>query len=37
MPYGGFNDSGVGKEGIKYAVKHFSRTKLVGFHQGFNA
>ncbi|ODR83061.1 hypothetical protein BG842_17195 [Haladaptatus sp. W1] len=37
MPYGGFKDSGVGKEGIKYAVKHFSRQKLVGFHQGFNA
>ncbi|MDS0282745.1 aldehyde dehydrogenase family protein [Haloarcula onubensis] len=37
MPYGGFKDSGVGKEGIKYAVEHFSREKLVGFHQGFNA
>jgi lactaldehyde dehydrogenase len=37
MPYGGFKDSGVGKEGIKYAVEHFSRTKLVGFHRGFNA
>jgi lactaldehyde dehydrogenase len=35
MPYGGFKDSGVGKEGIKYAVEHFSRTKLVGFHRGF--
>jgi len=35
MPYGGFKDSGVGKEGIKYAVKHFSREKLVGFHDGF--
>jgi lactaldehyde dehydrogenase len=37
MPYGGFKDSGVGKEGIKYAVEHFSREKLVGFHEGFNA
>jgi lactaldehyde dehydrogenase len=37
MPYGGFNDSGVGKEGIKYACEHFSKEKLVGFHQGFNA
>jgi len=36
MPYGGFKDSGVGKEGIKYAVEHFSREKLVGFHRGFN-
>ena len=35
MPYGGFKDSGVGKEGIKYAVEHFSREKLVGFHRGF--
>lgn len=35
MPYGGFKDSGVGKEGIKYALEHFSREKLVGFHQGF--
>lgn len=37
MPYGGFKDSGVGKEGIKYAVEHFSRQKFVGFHEGFNA
>ncbi|WP_276274016.1 aldehyde dehydrogenase family protein [Haloarcula litorea] len=35
MPYGGFKDSGVGKEGIKYAVEHFSKAKLVGFHDGF--
>jgi lactaldehyde dehydrogenase len=35
MPYGGFKDSGVGKEGIKYAAEHFSRAKLVGFHRGF--
>ena len=35
MPYGGFKDSGVGKEGIKYAAEHFSRQKLVGFHDGF--
>ena len=37
MPYGGFGDSGVGKEGIKYAIDHFTREKLVGFHEGFNA
>jgi lactaldehyde dehydrogenase len=36
MPYGGFGDSGVGKEGIKYACEHFSKTKLIGFHRGFN-
>jgi len=37
MPYGGFKDSGKGKEGIKYAVEHFSREKLVGFHAGKGA
>jgi len=37
MPYGGFKDSGKGKEGIKYTVEHFSRSKLVGFHQGMNS
>jgi lactaldehyde dehydrogenase len=37
MPYGGFKDSGMGKEGIKYATEHFSREKLVGFHEGTNA
>jgi lactaldehyde dehydrogenase len=37
MPYGGFKDSGKGKEGIKYTVEHFSRSKLVGFHEGMNS
>jgi len=37
MPYGGFKDSGKGKEGIKYTVEHFTRTKLVGFHEGMNS
>jgi lactaldehyde dehydrogenase len=37
MPYGGFKNSGKGKEGIKYAVDHFSREKLVGFHGGKRA
>lgn len=36
MPYGGFKDSGKGKEGIKYATEHLSREKLVGFHRGMN-
>lgn len=35
MPYGGFKDSGVGKEGVKYATREFTREKLVGFHRGF--
>ena len=37
MPYGGFKERGVGEEGVKYAVERFSRQKLVGFHDGFNA
>jgi lactaldehyde dehydrogenase len=29
MPFGGFKMSGVGKEGVKYAVEDMTRTKLV--------
>jgi lactaldehyde dehydrogenase len=29
MPFGGFKMSGIGKEGIKYAVENMTRTKLV--------
>ncbi|QUW21282.1 aldehyde dehydrogenase family protein [Sporosarcina sp. Marseille-Q4063] len=29
MPYGGVKDSGVGREGIKYAVSEMTETKLV--------
>ncbi|WP_409199783.1 lactaldehyde dehydrogenase [Methanobrevibacter sp. DSM 116169] len=32
MPFGGFKDSGVGKEGIKYAVEDMCRTKLIGLN-----
>lgn len=32
MPFGGFKNSGVGKEGIKYAVEDMCRTKLIGFN-----
>ena len=32
MPFGGFKDSGVGKEGIKYAVEDMCKTKLIGFN-----
>lgn len=35
MPYGGFKDSGKGREGIKYATRELSREKLIGFHQGY--
>ncbi|MGC9517185.1 MAG: lactaldehyde dehydrogenase [Methanomicrobiales archaeon] len=29
MPFGGTKDSGIGKEGIKYAVEDMTKTKLV--------
>jgi lactaldehyde dehydrogenase len=29
MPFGGFKMSGIGKEGVKYALKDMTRTKLV--------
>jgi len=32
MPYGGLKDSGIGKEGPKYAVQEMTETKLVVFH-----
>ena len=32
MPFGGFKNSGVGKEGIKYAVEEMTRTKLIGLN-----
>ena len=33
MPYGGFKDSGMGKEGPKYAVEEMTETKMVVIHQ----
>ena len=32
MPFGGFKNSGVGKEGIKYAVSEMTKTKLIGLN-----
>ncbi|MDD3753995.1 MAG: aldehyde dehydrogenase family protein, partial [Methanobacterium sp.] len=29
MPFGGFKLSGIGKEGVKYAVEDMTRCKLV--------
>lgn len=29
MPFGGFKMSGVGKEGLKYAIEDMTRTKLI--------
>ncbi len=32
MPFGGFKNSGIGKEGIKYAVDEMTKTKLIGLN-----
>jgi glyceraldehyde-3-phosphate dehydrogenase (NADP+) len=32
MPYGGLKDSGIGKEGPKYAIQEMTETKMVVFH-----
>ena len=32
MPFGGFKNSGVGKEGIKSAVEEMTKTKLIGLN-----
>ena len=32
MPFGGFKNSGVGKEGIKYAVGEMTKTKLIALN-----
>ena len=32
MPFGGFKNSGVGKEGIKYSVEEMTKTKLIGLN-----
>lgn len=34
MPYGGVKESGVGREGIKYAVEELTELKLVVFNRG---
>lgn len=31
MPFGGFKMSGIGKEGVKYAVEDMTRSKLIVF------
>ena len=32
MPYGGLKDSGLGKEGPKYAIEEMTETKTVVIH-----
>ena len=34
MPYGGVKESGMGKEGPKYAVQEMTETKMAVFHLG---
>jgi acyl-CoA reductase-like NAD-dependent aldehyde dehydrogenase len=34
MPWGGFGDSGFGKEGVPYAVREMTEEKLVVIHPG---
>lgn len=32
MPFGGFKNSGCGKEGVKYSVDEMTKTKLIGLN-----
>jgi glyceraldehyde-3-phosphate dehydrogenase (NADP+) len=32
MPYGGTKDSGLGREGVRYAIEHFTETRLLAIH-----
>lgn len=34
MPYGGLKDSGLGKEGPRYAIAEMTETKMVVIHPG---
>jgi acyl-CoA reductase-like NAD-dependent aldehyde dehydrogenase len=31
MPYGGWKDSGVGREGVKYAMQEMMEQKFISF------
>jgi glyceraldehyde-3-phosphate dehydrogenase (NADP+) len=31
MPFGGVKDSGVGREGVKYAIAEFTEPRLIAF------
>jgi len=32
MPYGGYGDSGFGKEGVRYSIEEMTETKMVVLH-----
>jgi acyl-CoA reductase-like NAD-dependent aldehyde dehydrogenase len=34
MPYGGWKDSGVGREGVKYAMEEMMEQKFISFKIG---
>lgn len=34
MPYGGVKDSGLGREGVKYAIQELTELKLLVLHMG---
>lgn len=34
MPYGGVKESGIGREGIKYALEDMTELKVIGFRTG---
>jgi len=33
MPYGGVKDSGIGREGVKYAIREMTELKMVGVRE----
>jgi len=33
MPYGGVKESGMGREGVKYAIEEMTELKLVVFNR----
>lgn len=32
MPYGGMKDSGIGREGVRYAIEHYTEPRLLAVH-----
>jgi acyl-CoA reductase-like NAD-dependent aldehyde dehydrogenase len=32
MPYGGIKDSGLGREGVRYAIEEMTELKLLGLN-----
>jgi len=34
LPYGGVKDSGVGREGVKYAMEHMTERRVMVVRKG---